>query len=284
MTEPTASRPWPPHVAPALDRWRQGHILDAAALVSVGPDGGDDPLWAAGARTALAVSGLPVLAEDPPALRRAMVLSQGCDLVKTAFPSATVAPVYDAAAVLTPQQQETARAGLTWHLVHITAAWAAGGLWVADLRMETSVDKTLLAVTEPVEAFGDETGYGRLAERLAAIRQRPAVPDPTLDHVLNPLRAHLADQRAAGAQPLAGIRELRVQSDDPVAPTVVTLFVLADDLAAVDGAAWNEAFDVVHAHAADRGITVAGIDVTTLWDMSAADYLTSAAVSDADSS
>lgn len=284
MTEPTASRPWPPHVALALDRWRQGHVLDSAAFVSVGPDGTDDPLWAAGARTPLAVSGLPVLAEDPPALRRAMVLSQGCDLVKTAFPSATVAPVYDAATVLTRQQQETARAGLTWHLVHITADWAAGGLWVADLRMETSVDKTLLAAGDPFEAFADETGYARLAERLAAVRQRPAVPDLTLDHIIKPLRAHLAGQRAAGAQPLAGVREVRVQSDDPVAPTVVTLFVVADDFSAVDVAAWNEAFEVVHAHAAARGITVAGVDITTLWDMSAADYLTSAAVSDADSS
>ena len=284
MTEPTASRPWPLHVATALDRWRQGHILAAAALVSVGPNGGDDPLWAAGARTALSVSGLTVLAEDPPVARPAMVLSQGCDLVKTTFSCATVAPVYDAAAILTPQQQETARAGLTWHLVHITAAWAAGGLWVADLRMETSVDKTLLAVTEPVEAFGDETGYGKLAERLAAMRQRPAVPDPTLEHVLKPLRAHLAHRRAAGTQPLTGIREVRVQSDDPVAPTVVTLFVVADDSSAVDSAAWNEAFDIVHAHAADHGIIVAGIEITTLWDMSAADYLTSAAVSDADSS
>lgn len=280
MTEPTASRPWPSHVATALDQWRQGHILGAAALVSVGPDGGDDPLWAAGARTTLAISGQSVLAEEPPVLRRAMVLSQGCDLVKTTFSTATVAPVYDAAAVLTPQQQATALAGLTWHLVCVTAAWAAGGLWVADLRMETSVDKTLLAVTAPVEAFSDETGYGKLAERLAAMRQRPAVPDPTLEHVVKPLRAHLANRRAAGTQPLAGIREVRVQSNDSVTPTVVTLFVVADDLSAVDDAVWNEAFDVVHAHAGDRGITVAGVEITTLWDMSAADYLTSAAISD----
>ena len=284
MTEPTASRPWPEHVAPALDRWRQGHIIDAAALVSIGAAGTEDPLWASGKRTSLAVSGLPIIAEDPPALRRAMVLSQGCDLVKTAFASATVAPVYDAGSVLTPHQQDTARAGLTWHLVHITASWAAGGLWVADLRMETSVDKLLVAAADPIEAFADETGYARLAERLGAARQRPAVPEPTLDHVIKPLRAHLAEQRAAGARPLAGVRELRVQSDPPTTPAAVTLFVVADDPSAVDRALWDTAFDVVHAHADAHGIALAGPEITTLWDMSAADYLTSDAVSDADSS
>src|SRR5688572_4191538 len=105
MTEPTASRPWPDHVAPALDRWRQGHVFDAAALVALRAPDDQDPLWEAGVHTSLSVAGLPVLAENPPSLRRMMVLSQGCDLVKTSFPCATVAPVYDAAEVLSPGQQ-----------------------------------------------------------------------------------------------------------------------------------------------------------------------------------
>ncbi|MHB8296558.1 MAG: transposase [Acidimicrobiales bacterium] len=43
------------------------------------------------------------------------------------------------------------------------------------------------------------------------VRQRPAVPQPTMDHVVTPLRAHLAGLRAPGKTPLAGAREVRLR-------------------------------------------------------------------------
>lgn len=110
------------------------------------------------------------------------------------------------------------------------------------------------------------------------------MPEPTLEHVIKPLRVYLAEQRAAGARPLAGVREVRVQSDQPTTPTAVTLFIVTDEPPAVDRALWHAAFDVLHAHADANGIALAGPEIATLWDMCATDYLTSHAVSDADSS
>jgi hypothetical protein len=64
----------------------------------------------------------------------------------------------------------------------------------------------------------------------------------------------------------------------------VTLFVIAEDHAAIDAQLWATAVDAIHANAQENGIAVAGPEITTLWDMSAADYLTSHAIQDADSS
>ncbi len=281
--DPLRSRPRTPDVLPALDRWRQGHVLRGVPLVSQGPPAGIEPLWVA-VEVRPTGTGPLVLGEEPPTPRSVMVVSQGCDLIKEKFSFATVVPVYDAAGILTQAQQASARSGRTWHMVHLTAPWAVDGLWVADLRHEMSIDRTLLIEPDPVEAFSDEVGYTRLAERLAAARQRPAMPQPCIDHVVGPLNEYLAVHRDQGVHLLAGVRELRVQSNHPVAPTAATLLVIANDDQRPDADGWGAAFDAVHQHASAAGIALAGPDITDLRDMSAADYLTSQAVDAADSS
>ncbi len=280
---PVASRPWPDGTFESLDRWRQGHVLDGVPLLALGT-AGTEPLWATGTPTGVDVAGLPVLAHEPPATARAMVVSQGCDLVKPGFAFATVVPVYEASHVLSEQQQVNAKAGGTWHLVHLTSDWADSGFWVADLRLETSVDKTLLQAAAPLEAFRDEVGYAKLTERLAAGRLRAAVPQPVLNHVIAPLKEHLAGRVSEGAVPLAGVREVRVQSNHPTAPTTATLFVVTNEGEQADLEEWQCAFEAVHESAAAAGIALIGPEVASLWDMAAADYLTSQPVSDADSS
>lgn len=287
MTEPASgpvdSRPWPDGVYESLDRWRQGHILEGVPLLALG-SANVPPLWARASPTDARVAGLPVLAGDPQELGRVMVVSQGCDLVKTTFPFATVVPVYDASEVLSEQQQATARAGMTWHLVVLSASWATDRVWVADLRHETALDKSLLAAADPREAFHDEEGYAMLAERLAAARLRGALPDPCRDHVVTPLRKHLAGRVDDGAKPLAGVREVRVQSNHPTEPTVVTLFVVVNEGEQPDQQEWDAAFESVHEAAAAAGISLYGPEIGSLYDMTASDYLTSHAIADADSS
>jgi hypothetical protein len=288
MTDVSAESPvtagtWPDGAYEAVDRWRQGHVLDGVPLVALGAADAP-PFWAAGRPTGDDVAGLPVLAADPPYTAKAMVVSQGCDLVKQTFPFVTVVPVYEASQILSPDQQANARAGGTWHLVHLTSDWAASGFWVADLRLETAIDKSLLVPAVPAEAFADETGYAKLAERLAAGRLRAAVPDPCRLHVIQPLKEHLAGRVADGATPLAGVREVRVQYNHPTTPTAVTLFVVSEEGAQPDQQEWQAAFDVVHQAAAAAGIALAGPDISSLWDMSAADYINSAPVGEVDSS
>lgn len=280
---PVGSGTWPEGAHATVDRWRQGHVLDGIPHVALGA-ASVAPFWSGGRPTGHDVAGLPVLAADPPATGRALIVSQGCDLVKVTFPFVTVVPVYEASVILNSEQQVNARAGGTWHLVHLTSAWAADGLWVADLRLETAVDKSLLLAAEPEEAFADETGYARLAERLAAGRLRAAVPDPCRNHVIQPLKEHLAGRVADGAAPLAGVREVRVQYNHPTEPTSVTLFVVSEEGVQPDRQEWHAAFDVVHEVAAKAGIALIGPEIAGLWDMSAADYISSAPVADADSS
>lgn len=281
---PLRSRPWDARTREAVDRWRQGHVLPPGPVfLGHGPGLGVSPVWISTPIGSTA-SGYSLLFEDSTTPHHAMVVSQGCDLVKETFPLATVVPVYDAADVLGDSQQTAVRAGMVWHLVHLTAPWAAGGVWVADLRHEMAIDKSLLLELDPIDAFSDEVGYARLAERLAAARQRPAMPQPSIDHVVVPLRRFLADQRAAGTVLLKGVREVRLQSNDAVAPTAVTLFVLAEDGEVPDEDGWSAAVDAVHGHAATAGIALTGPEITSLGEMSALDYLTSQAVADADSS
>jgi hypothetical protein len=281
MTGPADAGQWPVGAAEEIDQWRQGHVLDGAPVSMVSTAA---PFWAAGQPVGVELAGLSVLAGPVAEAQRAMVVSQGCELVKGSFPAATVVPVYEASAVLTEHQMQTARAGLTWHLVHLTSDWAKDAFWVADLRVEYPIDKSVLLGKQPLEAFADEVGYAKLAERLAALRQRSPVPQPTIEHVVTPLRVQLATLRESGGNPLAGVREVRIASNHHTAPTAVTLYVVGDGSSPVDVTAWTTAVDAITPLAGSNGITLVGPEITTLWDMSAADYLTSHPVEDADSS
>lgn len=277
---PARTRPWTDAKARALDRIRQGHVVDGISpLVAVGAA---NPIWQGAPIGTTAER--TVLAEDPPVARKAMVVSQGCDLVRTAFPWATVVPVYDIEPFLGTSQRSAARSGQTRYLVPITAPWATTGLWVADLRFEIPVDKALLATLTPEEGFADEAGYADLAAHLAEARQRAAVPDPCLDHVAKPLFDAVRERQGEGIDPNDCVREIRVICNDPVVPTTVHLLVVAEQGYRPSADEWNRIFDLVHPHAAAAGIALTGPEIAGLDDLTATDYLTSAPIADTSSS
>jgi len=278
----TRSQNWTEPLAATLNRFRQRHVVDGFPLLFLGSN--EDPLWTPERLLLTQAAGVAVVGEHPPRLWRAMVVSQGCDLVKSNFPWATVVPVYDAAEILNKSQQQAASAGQTVHFVHLTAPWVQQGFWVADLRLELPVEKTLLATFEPQEAFLDEVDYARLAERLGAQRARPAVPDPCLEHVVIPLFEHVKKRREEGTNPNAGVRELRVQCNDPISPTIVTLYVIGQDDQQPDSDEWTTIIGSLYEPAGEHGITLVGPEITSLWDMSARDYLTSAPIVERQSS
>ncbi len=278
-SDPARSRAWTDAEARALDQIRQGHVVDGIPLIAVSPA---NPTWqgtaigTAAART--------VVTEHPPVARKAMVVSQGCDLVRTTFPWATVVPVYDIETFLGTSQRSAARSGQTRYLVPITAQWAPTGLWVADLRFEIPVDKALLATLTPEEGFADEAGYADLAARLAESRQRAAVPDPCLNHVAKPLFDAVRDRQADSVDPNDGVREIRVICNDPVAPTTVHLLVVPEQGHQPNADEWNTIFDLVHPKATAAGIALTGPEIAGLDELTATDYLTSAPIADTASS
>jgi len=278
-----ASHRWPEGLEEHLDGYRQGHLIASI------------PLFFAGTRSALWKPPRRELATGPPAIvgeerstvPYAMLLTQTCDLMKGNAPWGSVAPVYEGSQRLSEDQLASARSGQTQHLVHITAGWAHDGCWVADLRLEFPIEKSLLLTRTPIEAFADEADYARLAQRLATRRERPALPETCLEYVVGPLfdalRRH---RRDTGLDLRAGTREIRVQCNDTTSPSVVVVFVVVDDnaVARVDRGAWTELIGNIYAAARAVGLTIMGPELTTLWEMTAHDYLTSALIEDAQSS
>lgn len=271
------SHDWSRRLKSHLDQFRQGHVITDIPVFFANL--GADDLWNQPRR--LISTGSPeIVAEPDGVVHRAIVLTQGCDIVRPNTPWVTVAPVYDATKRLNPGQRGSAKGGQTWHLVHITASWADDGFWVADLRLELPVEKTLLLARTPLDGFRDEVGYGQFAERLGARKMRADVPNDVLDHVRAPLFEAVRLRADRGISLNEGVREIRIQLDDPFKPARVVVFVVANDGASLDIEEWEAVISEIYPHAAEHGITVLGPEVMSLDDMTARDYITSKPIAD----
>lgn len=71
---------------------------------------------------------------------------------------------------------------------------------------------------------------------------------------------------------------------DLASPTAVTLLVVAHDGQQPGPAGWTGLVDSLQEQARHNGSTLTGPDITTLWEMPAAEYLTSMPITDAGSS
>jgi len=281
------SRQWPDGMKESLDRFRQGHLLDdvpAFYLASA-----TMPLWD---RSTSVVHDLglnaAIAVEDPVVFRRAVLLTQACDVMKDSHPWVTAAPAYDAGLTLDPKRLGNIRARNVWHLYPLDPPWASDGqVWVADLRLEVPVEKTLLLKREPLEAFADDAGYALFVEHIAGMRRRPALAEACYEHVITPMFDWLKSLGTAERNRLmAPVAELRVQPDHPTTPKSVTVFVVLREEARAefDRGAWEDGFAQIYARTQGGGVTLQGPEVDTLWDMSARDYVTSVPVEDSSSS
>ncbi len=275
------SHPWSEDLKERLAAFRQGHIIEGIP-VFFGSLGANQ-LWSQ-PRERLSVVGPDLTIEPDGVLHHAIVLTQGCDIALPKTPWVTLAPVYDATQRLSSGQQASAKGGQTHHLVHITADWASNGFWVADLRLEMPIEKTALLGRQPLEAFADAADYSRFSTRLAVNRQRPDVPNAVLENVVGPLFTAVRDRVDAGQPPLPYVRELRIQLDDPLTPTTVVLFVVANDGTAPNIDDWTEVVAAIYPGAEAAGLTLLGPEMVTLDSMTTRDYLTSSPIDDAPTS
>jgi hypothetical protein len=275
------SHPWPAELADHLDQFRQGHIVDDVP-VFFGNLGAAE-IWKT-PRLTTSPEERGIAVELDGTLHRAMLLTQGCDIVRKNTPWVTVAPVYDTTTRLDKGQQGNARARKVWHLVPLTADWASDRLWVADLRLELAIEKSALLSREPIEAFASEADYAQLSEQLGLRRKRPDLPNDVLKHVVGPLFEAVKVRPEEGAPLMAGVRELRVQLDDPLIATRVVVFVVSDSPDGIDEAGWQGVLNDIYAGANSNGLIVVGPEVTSLDDMTAAEYLTTHRIEDDESS
>lgn len=169
---------WPPEVIEAVARFRLGHVIEEPPLVYARdprnrvwtPDGEGE-----GEGTEKVVS---VSAEQFP---YGIITTQTCDLAEqTRYPRqpfVQLSPVYryssDPAVAADVRKRQ--------YLVELSGPRFADGIWVADLRLEGSAEKSVLVGREPLEAFRDEAEEIAFADTLGRRRDRAALANVVND-------------------------------------------------------------------------------------------------------
>jgi len=168
---------WPEEIRAALGAFRLGHLITEPPLTYARErlsriwnpvEGGDDPH---GEVVNLARDRFPY----------GIITTQTCDLSEQARypkqPFLQVSPVYRYAA----DRDALPEVDRRFYLWPLTAEPFAAELWVADLRLECSVEKSVLVGRTPIDAFATELDEIAFAERLGRRRDRAAMANAVND-------------------------------------------------------------------------------------------------------
>lgn len=194
-----------------------------------------------------------------------IVTSQTCDLQEerriAIRPFIMAARVFDAATEFDKSYLGHVRRNRVGDLIPLSGPEfrREGELWVADLRWEACLERSVLVGKEPSPAFDDEEGYLDFARRVAAIRARVAVSDNVAKHVLEPLAALFK----AGTIDPDTVDEVRIRCTPSTvnASTVDVHLLIADD---ADPTVTKEALDTWYeeiVRSLDETLTLVSADV-----------------------
>lgn len=252
MIDSGIQQPWPDAVREAATRFRQGDLIERP-LIFYAADG-EHGVWALTRVVGSPGGGVEIFeldsADGPP---YGLITTQTCDIFeetpKPKQPWIQVAPVYNAALQLTADQQRMVVQDRVMHLIYLTAPTLPEGFWVADLRIELPMEKSLLVSQTALTAFADEGDYRKLARRLAGRRSRPAFAQVITDNVTGPLKKRIDGlKKGRQADLLAPVEELRlVVEGTSVNPSAVRLIIVMKEQAssgeteAFFGAWWTHA-------------------------------------------
>lgn len=231
MIEEGLDQPWPEEVRAAVRPFLQGHLIEKPPLFFAADL--RHPVWQT---TRLVADSVPehergddfvdVLAEQRPPY--GIITTQSCDLAEERpnprQPWLAVAPVYQAAG----------SAILDRDYIYVLAPPTVdAGPWVADLRIELPLEKSLLVGRTPIDAFPDESDYIQFARFLARRRGRPAlasVVHEILSGVTRRLKDENNDQRRLARAARGNIYKLKLAIEDGtfLAPVAAKLYVVTD--------------------------------------------------------
>lgn len=166
---------WPSGIAAAVDPFQQGHLIERPPLFYAVDLRG--PIWSPGRIVAAELGGEEELGEElidldpdhrPPF---GIITSQSCEIVEerpqSLQPWVQVAPAYRC----DPESKLLERD----FIARLDPPSFVGGAWIADLRIEVPLEKSLFIGRTPIEAFRDERGYEDFGNWLGARRGRPAL-------------------------------------------------------------------------------------------------------------
>ncbi len=202
---------WPPEVIAGMRRFRQGHVFPWNSFV-YGTTFRHPVLSTSGAADASA-DGTGYVKVDA-TWPLVIITSQTCDIAEDGkrlprIPWVSVAPVYDIVPFLRPGQANQVRANGFGHLVpltHTRFATDSSALWVADLRVEFPLEKSVLVERSPIDGFAAEEQYAYFAEKLASRRSRPAIDTQVQRYII----ASLGQAIESGAIGHEAILEVRI--------------------------------------------------------------------------
>ncbi len=196
MIDAGVRHPWPQDVREALARFKQGDLIERppffyyAALRR--------PLWGTeeadeveeGEEFDVVDLGGPDA--GPP---YGIITTQTCDLNEERrdplHPWFQIAPVYKLVGTLDEVEATLQRQ----YLFKLHAPVLTEGTWVADLRIEVPLEKSVLVGKEPIEAFDSEAGYIAFAARIGRRRDRAALASELVDAVAKSLSRRRRNNR-----------------------------------------------------------------------------------------
>ncbi|QZT56229.1 hypothetical protein [Mycolicibacterium austroafricanum] len=221
---------WTPETLAALERWRQGHLIEMDRGAWIVPAWVDDPVT--GEPSAGGAVG-EVRARSAPLSDTgyAVVVSQTCDIAggpARRHPLVQVCPVRDISE-FSPEKIQQVKDRLVSEYVWLSKPPVEGAMWAVDLRAMVSVSKGLLAAVEPIEGFASIEDELILGQRLASKLARPAVHDALAGPVFDALRKFIAKAKKSQVW-CDDVEQLRLEVVEGTAlyPKRVRLLVLTD--------------------------------------------------------
>jgi hypothetical protein len=198
--------PWPGDVLEAVELVKQGDLLEDLAFfyfgdvrqpLLVGPhesreseDGSDIADEAAGSST----RDFDVLEVPWPVPTYGIITSQTCDLAEEGEPQQPwfqASPAYRLG-------DEFKDKTLPAYLAPLEPPDLSPGPWVADLRLESAFEKSVLVGRRVIPAYPDEAGYLDFASRLGRRRDRAALATELIESVAGLLRRKLSNNKRFG--------------------------------------------------------------------------------------
>ncbi|HEV2769290.1 MAG TPA: hypothetical protein VGV40_03810 [Solirubrobacteraceae bacterium] len=230
--------PWPEPIREALEPFRQGHLIERPPLFWAA-----DLCYSIYKTTAAVADTVPEqergedfveVAEDdrPP---YGIITSQSCDLAEERSdpqkPWISVAPVYALAA-------EDPLLGRDF-IFALDLSAPGDQVWVADLRIEVPLEKSLLVGREPIEAFAAEPRAVAFGRWLAMRRGRPAlasVVHEIIGATIDEIRRESNSQRkiARRARPNVYRLMLAIEEGERMDPHAIKLYIVTDGQASED--------------------------------------------------